>query len=141
MVVVDKVELESGNKSQISLDGRMIKSCCIKLRADRLGDVKPVSGSSDTPVANPVYHQLSLSADETQNSTFLNEPDTLHVSNLQIARSFDESEILDARQLLREDPIQRLRNTVELILRVYGFSRATLQKRIADHRIHIVSYG
>jgi CRISPR-associated endonuclease Csn1 len=40
-VIIDKVEYESGNKSERANDGRMIKNHCIKLTVDRLGKIKP----------------------------------------------------------------------------------------------------
>lgn len=41
-VIVDKVEFDSINKVERGLDGRMIKQFCIKLKVDRLGNIKPV---------------------------------------------------------------------------------------------------
>ncbi len=40
-VVVDKVEYDSMNKIERADDGRMIKQFCIKLKTDRLGNIKP----------------------------------------------------------------------------------------------------
>lgn len=40
-MIADKVELGSHNKSTKSLDGRVIRDCCVKLRVDRLGHIIP----------------------------------------------------------------------------------------------------
>ncbi|MGL4599171.1 MAG: hypothetical protein ACRCYO_16745, partial [Bacteroidia bacterium] len=40
-VISDKIEYETGNKSEKSNDNRMIKKHCIKLDVDRLGRIKP----------------------------------------------------------------------------------------------------
>jgi len=40
-VIVDKFEFDSLNKVERSLDGRMIKQFCIKLKIDRLGNITP----------------------------------------------------------------------------------------------------
>jgi CRISPR-associated endonuclease Csn1 len=38
--IVDKVEFSSSNKQERAIDGSMIKECCIKLKVDRLGNIK-----------------------------------------------------------------------------------------------------
>ncbi len=42
--IVNKVEFLATNKMERSIDGVMIKECCIKLNIDRLGNIKPVAG-------------------------------------------------------------------------------------------------
>lgn len=40
-VILPKIELGSLNKSERTINGTMIKTCCIKLKHDKLGNIKP----------------------------------------------------------------------------------------------------
>ncbi|HMG14558.1 MAG TPA: hypothetical protein VK590_03860 [Saprospiraceae bacterium] len=46
---------------------------------------------------------------------------------VKIFSSFEEAELSEIQAILKQDPIERLRETVELILRVYGVSREELK--------------
>mgnify|MGYP001257705167 CR=1 FL=1 len=60
---------------------------------------------------------------------------------IKIYNSYDQMEELQLKQALRKDPLTGLRETVELILRVYGVTREDLNKRTRENRIRIVHYS
>jgi CRISPR-associated endonuclease Csn1 len=39
--IVNKIEFSALNKMEKSVDGKMIKDCCVKLKVDRLGNISP----------------------------------------------------------------------------------------------------
>ena len=57
---------------------------------------------------------------------------------LRIFHSFAEAEQADLEATLKMDPIERVRQTVELILRAYGFTREELLKRKPSSKITIL---
>ena len=59
---------------------------------------------------------------------------------LRVFNSFKEAEDYDIQQTLKQDPVERIRETVELILRVYGFTRAELNQRPPDNTLKIIRY-
>jgi len=59
---------------------------------------------------------------------------------VQIFHSFEEANDADAYEASQIPPADRIRQTVELILRVYGVSREELKNRKLDTRIKIIRY-
>lgn len=63
----------------------------------------------------------------------LNEPTPIYGSltgkRLEIFHSFDEMGQASARDAASKPPIERIRDTVQLILRVYGVTQEELNKR------------
>ncbi len=57
-----------------------------------------------------------------------------------IHQSYEEMESARYRHAASVDPVQGLRETMELILRVYGTSREELKKRPRPTRITITQY-
>jgi len=39
--IVNKIEFSALNKMEKSIEGKMIKDCCVKLKVDRLGNISP----------------------------------------------------------------------------------------------------
>lgn len=60
---------------------------------------------------------------------------------IHIYNSFEEQQAADIAAELAKSPVERLRETVELILRVYGVTREELKSRPKSKRINIVRYG
>lgn len=58
--------------------------------------------------------------------------------SLKIFSSFEEAEIFQIKSILKQSPAERIRDTVELILRVYGFTREQLKERKSDNKITIL---
>ncbi len=54
---------------------------------------------------------------------------------IRIFKSFEEAEEAEAMEIARQSPVERLRETVERILRVYGVTREQLKAR--DKKLHI----
>ena len=54
--------------------------------------------------------------------------------------SFEEMEIDDINTVLKQSPAQRIKETVELILRIYGFTRESLKKRKPDNEIYFKNH-
>ncbi len=46
---------------------------------------------------------------------------------VKVFNSFEEAELSEIQAVLKQAPIERLRETIELILRVYGVSREELK--------------
>ncbi len=57
---------------------------------------------------------------------------------LRIFNSWDEAAAADAEDTLRQSPVERIRETVALILRVYGVTEADLEKRRGQLHINII---
>ena len=57
---------------------------------------------------------------------------------LRIYNSFEEAAEAEARDAAEQSPIERIRETVELILRVYGVTREELMARKKTRRITII---
>jgi len=60
--------------------------------------------------------------------------------DITIHHSFEEMETAQARDAASLDPVEGLRQTVELILRVYSTNREELKKRVRANRITITQY-
>ena len=60
--------------------------------------------------------------------------------DIRIFNSFQEAEEYELLQVIKQDPVERIRETVELILRVYGFTRETLNMRPPDNTVKIIRY-
>ncbi len=56
---------------------------------------------------------------------------------IQIFHSFKDASEKEAKDIIRQPPIERLKNTVELILRAYRTSREGLQHRVSGAKIKI----
>ena len=54
---------------------------------------------------------------------------------IRIFKSFEEAEEAEANDIAMQSPVERLRETVERILRVYGVTREQLMAR--DKKLHI----
>ena len=80
-----------------------------------------------------------------EESNQLNEPDATHSKKpsmrLRIFKSFEEANEADAFDSAMQPPVERLRETVELILRVYGVTREQLKARNKKRHINIISRG
>jgi hypothetical protein len=74
--------------------------------------------------------------DKQQN---LSEPTTYQTQNrINIFNSFEEASKKEIQDILEQPPIDRLRQTVELILRVYNVTRESLKERKSSNRIKII---
>lgn len=60
---------------------------------------------------------------------------------IHIYNSFEEQQQAEIAAELARSPVERLRETVELILRVYGVTREDLKNRPKSKRINITRYG
>lgn len=58
--------------------------------------------------------------------------------NIRIFHTFEDAETYDLEQIAKQDPVKRIPETVELILRAYGFSREELIERTPSDKITIV---
>ena len=59
---------------------------------------------------------------------------------LRIFHSFEEVSKAESETIALQNPVQRLRNTVELILRAYGFTRESLKDRKPKNNLTINQY-
>lgn len=59
---------------------------------------------------------------------------------LRVYKSFEEQAADEAAEAAKQSPLERIRETVELILRVYGVSREELKKRKKSNRIKVIKY-
>jgi hypothetical protein len=59
---------------------------------------------------------------------------------LQVYKSFEEQAAAEAAEAANQTPLDRIRETVELILRVYGVSREDLINRKKSNRIKVIQY-
>ena len=62
-------------------------------------------------------------------------------SGIRIYKSFEEQAAAEAAEVVKQAPMERIRETVELILRVYGVTREELKARPKSKRIIITKYG
>lgn len=58
--------------------------------------------------------------------------------SLKIFSSFEEAEVFNIKNILKQSHAERIRETVELILRVYGLTREQLNERKRDNKITIL---
>lgn len=73
----------------------------------------------------------------SENESKVNEPVAAHHS-LKIFSSFEEAEVFQIKSILKQSPAERIRDTVELILRIYGVTREQLKERKSDNKITIL---
>lgn len=66
----------------------------------------------------------------------VNEPAVEYGRGLKFFNSFEEQKEYEIQEVLKQSPAQRIKETVELILRVYGFTRESLRKRMPDNTIY-----
>ncbi len=57
---------------------------------------------------------------------------------IKIYSSFEEAEQDKINYIINQSPVERLKQTVELILRVYNVTRESLKERKRSNRIHII---
>ena len=67
----------------------------------------------------------------------VNEPVAAYYS-LKIFSSFEEAEIFQIKSILKQSPAERIRDTVQLILRAYDITREQLKGRKRDNKITIL---
>ncbi len=60
---------------------------------------------------------------------------------IRIFNSFEEAKETEIQEIIKQSPIDRLRHTVELILRVHQVSREDLKRRTATGKIRIITAG
>lgn len=58
---------------------------------------------------------------------------------IRIFNSFEEAEEADIRETLAQSPEERISETVDLILRVYGFTQKELNKRVPGTWVRRIS--
>jgi CRISPR-associated endonuclease Csn1 len=124
--IVNKVEFSPLNKMERAIDGAMIKEVCLKLKVERLGNLSRESGP-----------QLSI---QDPKAGVLSEPlSHYRKSAIKIFHSFEDAEKEEIKATRNETPVERLRETVELILRAYNVTREELKKRTHPKTIKIIS--
>ena len=62
-------------------------------------------------------------------------------NRIRIFNSFEEAKETETQDIIKQSPVDRLRHTVELILRVYQVSRQDLKNRTATGKIRIIRAG
>ena len=68
----------------------------------------------------------------------LNEPEVgYRKTNLRIYHSFEEAEAGEIEESAKRDPVERIRDTVKLILRVYGYTQEELYAQKTSNKITI----
>ncbi|RAJ32244.1 hypothetical protein [Pedobacter cryoconitis] len=60
---------------------------------------------------------------------------------IRIFNTFEEAKKNEIQDIIKQSPVDRLRHTVELILRVYQVSREDLKNRSATGKIRIITSG
>ena len=128
------------SKNQRSIDNLMIKESCIKLNVDRMGNIKPFTNTQNFP-PEPISYISSDNQDKEFQKSNLNDKESDYNNKIHFFHSFAEAEDFENRAIALQDPIQRLRDTVRLILRVYGFTRVQLNARIRDNTINFTLNG
>ncbi len=70
----------------------------------------------------------------------LSEPAASYITKnkLQFFNSFEEASQSEAKYIISQSPIERLRQTIELILRAYNVTRQNLRERKSSNRITIM---
>jgi len=64
-----------------------------------------------------------------------NEP-VVKYGNLVFFNSFEQQKEYEVQEVLKQSPVERIKETVDLILRMYGFTRETLKNRRPDNTIY-----
>lgn len=62
-------------------------------------------------------------------------------NSIRIFNSFEEAKETETQDIIKQSPVDRLRHTVELILRVYEVSKQDLKNRTATGKIRIITAG
>lgn len=62
-------------------------------------------------------------------------------NSIRIFKSFEEAKETEIQNIIKQSLIDRLRHTVELILRVHQVSRQDLKNRTASGKIRIITAG
>lgn len=76
---------------------------------------------------------------EEENKGKVNEPPVAYSgNNLSVYTSFDDAAKRELADVLKQSPEDRIRETVQLILRVYGVTQEELNKRKRNMKITIV---
>ena len=57
---------------------------------------------------------------------------------IKVFTSFGEAEEYEIQQILKQNPEDRIRNTVDFILRIHGLTREEMAKRPFNKRITII---
>ncbi len=114
-----KNEMGTNNKSErpINLNGfdktKMIKEKCIKLQVDRLGNIK---------LYQPKYKQQYLKTQNTDQRIIISEPTSIYQTKpkLTFYKDFNDMENSRIDYVLQTHAVTRIKNTVELIKRIFG---------------------
>lgn len=81
-----------------------------------------------------------MSSEKENKKDSVNEPATPYGSNrLRIFESFQQVDDFELRQSVAQNPEERIRETVQLIMRVYGVTEETLLKRKRNNKVTIKS--
>lgn len=59
---------------------------------------------------------------------------------LRVFHSWEEAEAADIQESLHQSPVERIRETVSLILRVYGVTEEDLNRRRGKLKINIIRF-
>lgn len=62
-------------------------------------------------------------------------------NRIHIFNSLEAAKKKEIQDIIKQSPVDRLRQTVELILRVYHVSREELKNRTATRKIRIITTG
>jgi hypothetical protein len=62
-------------------------------------------------------------------------------NKIHVFNSFEAAKEKEIQDIIKQSPVDRLRQTVELILRAYNVSREDLKNRTATRRIRIILAG
>lgn len=87
-----------------------------------------------------MYLALTPMSENNDDKDKVNEPELSYSTGnkrMIFFNSFEEENEYNAKQAAAENPVIRLKNTVEIILRVYGFTRESLLKRESSNAIFI----
>lgn len=132
--IVNKVEFSALNKTEKSIEGIMIKEFCIKIYVDRLGNINPITRYRNLIPGNFLNSTIDSPKIESQIS-MLKEQEGRYDNTINFFNSFEEAEDFESRTISLQDPVQRLRDTIGLILRTFGFTREQLNARNRDNTI------
>jgi len=82
---------------------------------------------------------------ENNDTGQVNEPSPAYTPmkgmKLRIFHSFEEANAYDACEAARQAPLDRIRKTVQLILRTYGVTEEDLRKRRKKLKLEIIKRG
>jgi len=138
--IINKVEFSALNKIGRSISGVMIREYCIKIDVDRLGKINLFTKNKNlTPRPYP-HSSLDNQIQNFQLSN-LKDDKSSYTTKIQFFQSFEEAEDFDRRTISLQDPIKRLRDTVELIIRTYGLTRDQLNSRPQHNTITFTQNG